>query len=321
MRLICLIVAMLVSCSSLFAQMVEQDVDIECSWGRLSATLAEPEVGSDTAVIIVAGSGPTDRNGNSSMSVNTYSYKLLSDALVKDGFAVLRYDKRAIGRSRIPVEDVASLLLDDYVDDVATIVQHLRSQGFRRVVVAGHSEGGLIALVVANRGVELDGVVLLAAPGYPMDEILRTQLQAQLMPQYMALMLQADIILRSLKEGERYPDDKISKELLPLFHSSVQPFLINSMQYDPQLLATKVACPMLVVCGGHDIQVSKDNGEVVAKAAPNAKFVVFEAMTHVLKDSPSTDRMEQLVSVYVNSQLPLSDGLATEISQFIKTIK
>lgn len=321
MRLICLIVAMLVSCSSLFAQMVEQDVDIECSWGRLSATLAEPEVGSDTAVIIVAGSGPTDRNGNSSMSVNTYSYKLLSDALVKDGFAVLRYDKRAIGRSRIPVEDVASLLLDDYVDDVATIVQHLRSQGFRRVVVAGHSEGGLIALVVANRGVELDGVVLLAAPGYPMDEILRTQLQAQLMPQYMALMLQADIILRSLKEGERYPDDKISKELLPLFHSSVQPFLINSMQYDPQLLATKVACPMLVVCGGHDIQVSKDNGEVVAKAAPNAKFVVFEAMTHVLKDSPSTDRMEQLVSVYVNSQLPLSDGLAAEISQFIKTIK
>lgn len=321
MRLICLIVAMLVSCSSLFAQMVEQDVDIECSWGRLSATLAEPEAGSDTAVIIVAGSGPTDRNGNSSMSVNTYSYKLLSDALVKDGFAVLRYDKRAIGRSRIPVEDVANLLLDDYVDDVATIVQHLRSQGFRRVVVAGHSEGGLIALVVANRGVELDGVVLLAAPGYPMDEILRTQLQAQLMPQYMALMLQADIILRSLKEGERYPDDKISKELLPLFHSSVQPFLINSMQYDPQLLATKVACPMLVVCGGHDIQVSKDNGEVVAKAAPNAKFVVFEAMTHVLKDSPSMDRMEQLVSVYVNSQLPLSDGLAAEISQFIKTIK
>ena len=141
------------------------------------------------------------------------------------------------------------------------------------------------------------------------------------MPQYMALMLQADVVLRSLKAGKTYPDEKISKELLSLFHSSIQPFLINCMQYDPQQLATSVEKPMLVVCGGNDIQVSRDNGEVIVKAQPKAELVVFESMTHVLKDWTSADRIEQLVNVYVNSQLPLTEGLASTISQFIENIK
>ena len=321
MKRLTILLALLLSTTMLFAQTSEREVDIKCDWGELSATLAVGEAGSDTAVVIVAGSGPTDRNGNSALNLNTYCYKLLSDALVEDGYAVVRYDKRAIGQSTIPMEDVPSLLFDDYVDDVEVVVNYLRSEGFERVVIAGHSEGGLIALVVANRGVKVDGLVLLAAPGYPMDQILRTQLQAQLMPQYMALMLQADVVLRSLKAGKPYPDEKIAKELLPLFHSSIQPFLINNMQYDPQQLAKGVECPMLVVCGGHDIQVSPDNGEVIAKAAPNAKLLVFENMTHVMKDWATNDRLEQLVSVYVNSQLPLTEGLASTISQFIENIK
>lgn len=321
MKRLTILLALLLSTTMLFAQTSEREVDIKCDWGELSATLAVGEAGSDTAVVIVAGSGPTDRNGNSALNLNTYCYKLLSDALVEDGYAVVRYDKRAIGQSTIPMEDVPSLLFDDYVDDVEVVVNYLRSEGFERVVIAGHSEGGLIALVVANRGVKVDGLVLLAAPGYPMDQILRTQLQAQLMPQYMALMLQADVVLRSLKAGKPYPDEKIAKELLPLFHSSIQPFLINNMQYDPQQLAKGVECPMLVVCGGNDIQVSRDNGEVIAKAAPNAKLLVFENMTHVMKDWATNDRLEQLVSVYVNSQLPLTEGLVPAISQFIENIK
>ena len=321
MKQLTILVALLLSSTMLFAQVTETEVAIKCDWGTLSATLAQGEAHSDTALVIVAGSGPTDRNGNSALNLNTYCYKLLSDALVADGYVVLRYDKRAIGQSAIPMEQIPNLVFDDYVDDVEVVVDYLRGKGFKRVVVAGHSEGGLIALVVANRGVEVDGLVLLAAPGYAMDEILRTQLRAQLMPQYMALMLQADVILRSLKAGKTYPDDKISKELLSLFHSSVQPFLINCMQYDPQQLAKGVECPMLVVCGGNDIQVSRDNGEVLVKAQPKAEFVVFENMTHVLKDWASDDRIDQLVNVYVNSYLPLTEGLVAAISQFVENIK
>jgi alpha-beta hydrolase superfamily lysophospholipase len=321
MRRFFVLMSMLMSSVMLFAQPVEREVAVECDWAKISATLATTADGSDTAIVIVAGSGPTDRNGNSQLNLNTYSYKLLSDGLVGEGYAVLRYDKRAIGRSPIAAEDVANLVLDDFVDDAVTCVEYLRSEGYKRIFIAGHSEGGLIALIVASRGVEVDGLVLLAAPGYPMDTILRTQLSAQLMPQYAGLMLQADMALRKLKAGQRIANEDIAKELLSLFHSSVQPFLISSMQYDPQCLASGVEYPMLVVCGGNDIQVSRDNGEVIAKSAPNAKFVVFESMTHVLKDWASSDRMEQVVSVYVNSQLPLTEGLVSEISQFIKTIK
>ena len=86
-------------------------------------------------------------------------------------------------------------------------------------------------------------------------------------------------------------------------------------------MAKGITKPMLVVCGGNDIQVSRDNGEVVAKSAPHAEFVVFDNMTHVLKDWTSADRLEQLVNVYVNSQMPLTEGLAQTISQFIENIK
>ena len=298
---------------------VEHDVQIECKWGSLSATLAEPDAGSDTAIVIVAGSGPTDRNGNSGMNLNSYSYKLLSDELVARGFAVLRYDKRAIGRSTIAQELIPNLVFDDFVDDAAECVKYLRGRGFKRVVMAGHSEGGLISLVVATKRKEavLDGVVLLCAPGYSMDVILRQQLSAQLMPSYMGLMFMADTIITKLKRGDSVDEKDIPKELLSLFHPVVQPFLISNMQYDPEVLARGCELPMLVVTGGNDIQVSVDNGTRIVAAAPNAKHLTFEKMTHVLKDFGSKDRMEQVVGIYVNSQAPITDGVTAGIAEFI----
>lgn len=302
---------------------VEQDVQIECKWGNLSATLAEPEAGSDTAIVIVAGSGPTDRNGNSALNLNSYCYKLLSDELVARGFAVLRYDKRAIGRSVIAQELIPNLVFDDFVDDAAECVKYLRGRGFKRVIMAGHSEGGLISLVVATQRKEavLDGVVLLCAPGYSMDVILRQQLSAQLMPSYMGLMFMADTIITKLKRGDSVAEKDIPKELLSLFHPVVQPFLISNMQYDPEALARGCELPMLVVTGGNDIQVSVDNGTRIVAAAPNAKHLTFEKMTHVLKDFGSKDRVEQLMGIYVNSQAPITDGVTASIAEFVMQVQ
>lgn len=301
---------------------VEQDVAIECQWGSLSGTLAEPETGSDTAVVIVAGSGPTDRNGNSGMNLNTYCYKMLSDALVESGFAVLRYDKRAIGRSAIAPELIPGLVLEDFVADAAECVKYLRGRGFNRVIMAGHSEGGLIALVVAtqHREVQLDGVVLLCAPGYPMDVILNRQLSVQLMPSYMGLMFSADTIINKLKRGVRVEEKDIPKELISLFHPVVQPFIISSMQYDPEVLARSCELPMLIITGGNDVQVSVDNGSRLAEATPNATHFTFERMTHVLKDFDSRDRVEQVVGIYVNSQAPINEGVVKHTVEFINSI-
>lgn len=296
----------------------QRDVEVECEWGSISATIDMPECEASTAVLVVAGSGPTDRYGNSAGGLNTYSYKMLGEGLVKEGFAVMRYDKRAIGLSAYPAEKIPALLLDDYIDDARHCVEFLYAEGFDRVIVAGHSEGGLIALVLASaEDTQVDGVVLLCAAGYPMDEILNYQLSQQLVPAYMGLMMRSTNIIRSLKQGKSVPVEEIPAELMSLFHPSVQPFLINSMQYDPVAYAKQVKRPVLIVSGGRDIQVAPSNGERLAEAMPEAELVVFDNMTHVLKDAETSDRVEQLLSVYSNANLAITEGLVPVIVEFI----
>ena len=317
-RFVLSVVAMLFAICSVVAQ--ERDVVIACDWGDISATLNTPNGGSDVAVLIVAGSGPTDRNGNSGQGLNSYAYKMLSDELVKGGVAVLRYDKRAIGRSALnDPTTIPNLVFDDFVDDAARCVSYLRGEGFKRVIVAGHSEGGEIALHLALReDVAVDGLVLLCCPGFPMDQILTAQLSAQLVPQYMGLMATATNIMKRIKRGEMVPVESIPQELISLFHPSVQPFLCSSMAFDPAELMSRVVQPALIISGGRDIQVSKSNAEKLLANAKCGEHRHFEQMTHILKSADTNDRIQQLMGVYTNGKLPITEGLSVAIIDFVK---
>ena len=300
----------------------QREVVVECEWGNISATIDMPEEGSNTAVLIVAGSGPTDRNGNSGAGLNTYSYKMLGETLAESGYAVMRYDKRGIGGSPIPAEDILSLVFENYIDDARACAKFLRAEGFERVIVAGHSEGGLIALqLAAEEACCLDGVVLLCAPGYNMAEILNFQLSQQLVPAYMGLMVKSTAIINSLKAGRMVAQEDIPTELMSLFHPTVQPFIISNMRYEPTELAAKCRVPMLIVSGGRDIQVSVSNGERLHGANPAAEHRMFENMTHVLKDADTSDRMMQVMSIYTNANLAITEALAPAIVGFINNIK
>lgn len=300
----------------------QREVVVECEWGNISATIDMPEEGGNTAVLIVAGSGPTDRNGNSGAGLNTFCYKMLGEALAESGYAVMRYDKRGIGGSPIPAEDVPNLVFEDYIDDVRACAKFLRTEGFERVIVAGHSEGGLIALALAAEAeCCLDGVVLLCAPGYNMAEILNYQLSQQLVPAYMGLMVKSTTIINSLKAGRMVVQEDIPAELMSLFHPTVQPFIISNMRYEPTELAAKCRVPMLIVSGGRDIQVSVSNGERLHGANPAAEHLMFENMTHVLKDADTSDRMMQVMSIYTNANLAITEALAPAIVEFINNIK
>jgi alpha-beta hydrolase superfamily lysophospholipase len=247
---------------------------------------------------------------------------MLGEALAKGDVAVMRYDKRGIGLSPIPAEDVPNLVFEDYIDDARTCVEYLRNEGFERVVVAGHSEGGLIALALAAEDeCCLDGVVLLCAPGYNMAEILNYQLSQQLVPAYMGLMVKSTNIINALKAGNMVAEADIPKELMGLFHPTVQPFIISNMRYEPSMLAAECRVPMLIVSGGRDIQVSLANGKRIHEAQPAAEHVVFENMTHVLKDADTSDRMMQIMSVYSNASQPITEGVAEKITEFINNIK
>ena len=300
----------------------DEEVVVETPWGGLSATLSSPDQGSDVVALIVAGSGPTDRNGNSGYGLNSWCYKMLSEELVEEGIAVMRYDKRGVGQSVMnDTIDVAEIVFEDFVDDASACVAYLHSQGFERVVVIGHSEGGEIAQHLALRDdVAIDGVVLLCSPGYSMDSILLTQLSAQLVPQHIGLMVTATNIINAIKRGESVAEERVPKELISLFHPSVQKFLHSSMVFDPQRLMAEITLPALIVSGGRDVQVSVDNGQRLMEVAQRGRYANFENMCHVLKDAPSADRIEQLMGVYTNSQQPLSQGLSKTIADFITNI-
>lgn len=293
---------------------------IACDWGDISATLSTPAESSDIAVLIVAGSGPTDRNGNSGQGLNSYAYKMLADELVKGGVAILRYDKRAIGRSTLnDPTTIPNLVFNDFVDDAVRCVDYLRGEGFKKVVVVGHSEGGEIALHLALReDVKVDGLVLLCCPGYSMDQILIAQLSAQLVPQYIGLMATATNIIKSIKRGDSVAVESIPQELLSLFHPSVQPFLCSSMAFDPAELMSRVEQPTLIISGGRDIQVAKDNADRLMAVAKCGEHIHFDQMTHILKSADTNDRIQQIMGIYTNSKLPLTEGLSEAILGFVK---
>ena len=214
----------------------EKSVSLERNFGTLYGTLLTPDEGAETVAVLIAGSGPTPRNGN------TNNYLYLAQELEKAGIATLRYDKRGIGSSKFDDPDkMADATLDDFIGDAAAWAEYLSRQDFRRIVLIGHSEGALIAFCAAQQCPEVDAVISLAGAGYPLDEILQLQLAAQLAPTHMELLMQARAITAALKRGERV--ESCPPELTPLFAPPLQTFWISSLSYDPREEIRKVRVP------------------------------------------------------------------------------
>ena len=312
------LVALLLLAAPLAATAAERPVQLARDFGTLYGTLRTPDDGASTVVLLVAGSGPTDRDGNNPLGVGAGTYKLLAEALDEAGIASLRYDKRAIGSSRLDdASTLADLTFDMYVDDAAALADYLAGEGFGRVVVAGHSEGALIALCAAQRTGSIAAGVSLAGTAYPIDEVLRIQLARQLAPARMDLLVEAEEILARLRQGERVDMTYRARELQPLFNASVQRFLITQMRHDPQREIRAVACPVLVVGGDNDLQVPADHAEALATAQPRARKVVVAGMTHTLKHSDDRTLAGQIRTVYADASLPLAEGLVEPIVAFI----
>ena len=242
----------------------EKSVSLERDFGTLYGTLLTPGEGAETVAVLIAGSGPTPRNGN------TNNYLYLAQELEKAGIATLRYDKRGIGSSKFDDPDkMADATLDDFIGDAAAWAEYLSRQDFRRIVLIGHSEGALIAFCAAQQCPEVDAVISVAGAGYPLDEILQLQLAAQLAPTHMELLMQARAITAALKRGERV--ESYPPELAPLFAPSIQTFWISSLSYDPREEIRKVRVPVLIVNGDIDFQVTPDNADALAKAQPQSR--------------------------------------------------
>lgn len=275
---------------------------------RLPAAPAKPPV-----ALIIAGSGPTDRDGNSSMIPGSNdSLKMLAAALAQEGYASVRYDKRGIGASRAagPAESV--LRFDHYVDDAAAWVRKLTADPrFDGVAIIGHSEGALIAVVAAQRS-PARAVVSIAGVADRPSAVLRTQLEGKLPPD---LKQRSDQVLAELDAGRTVTD--VPPALHVLYRPSVQPYLVSWFRIVPTDAIAKLSVPCLIVQGDTDIQVSTAQAAALQSAQPACKKHVVAGMNHVLKAVPADTALQ--IASYGDPALPLAEGLMPALIAFLNT--
>lgn len=291
----------------------EQEVTLAVQGGVLHGTLSLPAVeGRVPVVLLHAGSGATDRNGNSAaLPGRNDSLRMVSDALARAGVATLRYDKRGVGTSALPGVREADLRLDHYIDDATAWLRQLRADPrFTRIMMAGHSEGAQIAAAACEKA-PADACILIAGAGSGLDDILRTQLKPRLPAE---LYAQNERILLALKRGEQVED--VPPALLALYRPSVQPYLISSLKVDPRAAVAALRMPVLIVQGTTDLQVSVADAKALSAAAPSARLVIVPGMNHVLKLAGG-DLVQQLPS-YGDPELPLAPALVDAVTAFVQ---
>jgi len=259
----------------------ETDISLQTPTGTLAGTLALPAKTPAPVVLIVAGSGPVDRNGNAGAMLQTNAYALLAAALAQRGIASVRYDKRGVGASAKALASENDVRIETYANDVAAWVRQLTAdQRFSRTIVAGHSEGSLLG-ILALQQVKADAFVSLEGAGRPASVVLDEQLKHALPP---ALDKKAEAVVAQLEQGKTVADPP--PELAGLFRPSVQPFVISYMKYDPAKEIAKLSLPVTIVQGTADEQVTMDDANALKAADPSAKLVVIAGMNHLLKRPP-----------------------------------
>jgi len=297
------------------AAVQEQSFNLQTPTGTVAGTLALPSAGARVPVVlIIAGSGPTDRDGNSAgLPGRNDSLKMLAAALADAGFASVRYDKRGIGASRAAGPAESALRFDTYVDDALAWIATLKADArFTQVAVLGHSEGALTGMLAARRG-GAAACVSVAGVAQGPGAILRRQLAGKLPPQLIEVN---EKILASLERGEAVAE--VPPALATLYRPGVQPYIISWMRYDPAREIAALQIPVLIAQGTTDIQVGVDQAQLLKAAKPDAMLVIVPGMNHVLKAVPA-DAPNPIAS-YSDPSLPLAPQLAAAIVGFLRAL-
>ncbi|WP_176465280.1 MULTISPECIES: alpha/beta hydrolase [unclassified Pseudomonas] len=297
------------------ATVLQRPISLETGNGELFGSMLLPKSDAPVPVVlIISGSGPTDRNGNNPEGGKNDSLKRLAWVLAKHNIASVRYDKRGVAASLAATPDERDLTLEAYVADAVAWGQKLKTDPrLGPLILLGHSEGALIATLAAPQ-VDAAGLISVAGSARPVDQILRQQLSYRLPPQ---LMLRSNELLDSLKAGQ--VDDNVPSALQVIFRPSVQPYLITLFRQDPAAAFARLKMPALIIQGSHDIQVSVSDAQMLKAAKPDAQLAVIEGMNHVMRIVPID--VKRQVASYKDPQLPLAAELGSRILSFIDGLR
>ena len=286
----------------------EETVVLETPTGNIEGTLLLPSKENIPLVLIIAGSGPTDRDGNSG-SLKNNSLKMLAQGLYDNNIASFRFDKRGIAKSAKAMISEEDLRFEHYIRDVQQWYLLFKNDSrFSSVIILGHSEGSLIGMI-ASQDVIPDKFISLAGPGVSMQATLKRQLADQ--PPYVLSMSLP--IIEELEKGKTV--DSVPPLINILFRPSVQPYLISCFKYDPAIEISKVKSPILIVQGTTDIQIQVEDAKKLAAANSNSELVIIEGMNHILKEADANRFLN--LRTYGDPSLKLKQGLIESITSFI----
>lgn len=258
-------------------------------------------------VILIAGSGPTDRNGNQMMMKNN-SLKFLAEGLLANGIASFRYDKRIMRIMKMGQIDERKINFDHFIEDAVAVLNHFKNdERFSSVTIIGHSQGSLVGMVAAQQGA--DKFVSIAGAGQEIDDVIIDQLRAQA-PGLTENAQNSFNDMRTKGVAENY-----SPGLSSIFRPAIQPFLITWMQYDPRGEIAKLDIPVLIVNGDKDLQVQVSEAQLLYGAKPNAALEIIENMNHIFKEIEGDDLDNQ--KSYNEGNRPVMPELIEIITNFV----
>jgi uncharacterized protein len=275
--------------------------------GAIDAVLTiPPDVDRPPVALLIAGSGTTDHDGNGPQ-IKPATLKKLADQLAARKIATLRYDKRGAGGWKPEFGRPEDFRFKDYVDDAAALVKYLRDSGnFSRIVLAGHSEGGLVAILTARR-VPVDRLVLLATAARRQGDLLKAQLEQQLPPDVFAPIAKA---IDTIMSGQIVDPLPPGLSIPP----PMQPGIASAFNEDPIDPLKQIEQPTLIVGGGRDRQVARLDFIALTAASPLAKTLWLADMNHVLVDV--TDEADDLAA-YNQPERALDTELVDTVAAFI----
>lgn len=256
--------------------------------------------------IIIAGTGPTDRDGNQNF-MNNNSLKKLAEALSDQNIATFRYDKRIVKQIQKRKID-PNITFDNYVEDAIAVVDYFKKDDkYSEIYIIGHSQGSLVGMLAAKN--RADGFISLAGAGQSIDEVITEQI-GNMDP---SLIEGTQKAFESLRKGEL--TDKYPPALGTIFRADIQPFIMNWMQYNPQEVIKSLEIPCLIINGTKDLQVSVQEAQFLKEAYSLSELKIIENMNHVLFIIEG-DELENSKS-YNESFRPISTELVSAVSEFI----
>ncbi len=287
----------------------ETEISVSTNSVAINGTLLTPNsTEMIPLVILIPGSGPTDRDGNN-ISMKNNSLKFLAEQLAKENIAVYRYDKSVLSFTKEDKEKIDSLTFETFIDEAQTVISYFKNTNiYSKIIVAGHSQGSLVGMIAAQNNA--DSFISLEGAGRTIDEILIEQIGLQ------APFLKEETlrVLKELKVGKTV--DEFNPMLNSLFNKTVQPFLISWIKYNPQAEIKKLTMPVLIVNGSKDIQVNISDAELLHNASENSQIEIIEGMNHIFKEIKG-DINENMLS-YSNPDLPIMKALKEIIITFVK---